>query len=160
VSTTETGCHQALIELPPTKLAFHGFLIQLRSPNSLLSTLIPLSGVGKTWFLSNCYKDSAIRYFYDRPPAWRQPSLKLEQLLTTTNAARTNSGARNNKFWSPILRLTFENRVLWPRGHWAPPNSVFLIIWRIIFLFQFWFRLKDKLCFGSVRHRSKNYSAV
>jgi hypothetical protein len=43
--------------------------------------------------------------------------LKLERLLTTANAAGTNSltcllkhgGARDNKFWLSILCLIFEN---------------------------------------------------
>jgi hypothetical protein len=55
-------------------------------------------------------------YFYDRPPAWRQPFLELEWVLTIANATGTNGltclpkqrGARDNKLWSPILRVAIE----------------------------------------------------
>jgi hypothetical protein len=81
----------------------------------LLSTFIPLRGVGTACFYHVVIK---IRHlFYDQSPAWRQPSLKLEWMLTTVNAAGTNSltclpkhgGARCNKFWSPIQWLTSMN---------------------------------------------------
>jgi hypothetical protein len=62
-------------------------------------------------------------YFYDQPPAWRQPSLKLKLIPTTPNAAGTNGltslpkhgGARGNKIFGhptnerPTL-LNFRNR--------------------------------------------------
>jgi hypothetical protein len=75
-------------------------------------TLIPLSRVSTTCISSCCDKD----YFYDRPPARRQPFLKLEWVLTIANATGTNvltclpkhGGARDNKFWSPILWLAIE----------------------------------------------------
>jgi hypothetical protein len=46
-----------------------------------------------------------------------EPSLKLRWVLTIANATGTNGltclpkhgGARDNKFWSPILRLAIEN---------------------------------------------------
>jgi hypothetical protein len=63
-------------------------------------------------------------YFYDLLPAEHQPSLKLEWLLTTANAAGTKSltclakhgAARDNKFWSsgdrPLwMLLTFHVRM-------------------------------------------------
>jgi hypothetical protein len=73
----------------------------------LLPTLTPLSGVGTTCISSCSDKDSAIIF----TPACRQPSLKLECVLTTANAAGTNDlmclpkhgGARDSKYWSPIL---------------------------------------------------------
>jgi hypothetical protein len=82
----------------------------------LFPTLNPLSGVGTTCFSSCCDKDSAF-VFYDRPPVWRQPSLKLELMLTTANVAGTNSltclpnhgGVWDNKFWPPIQWLTSTN---------------------------------------------------
>jgi hypothetical protein len=70
-------------------------------------------------FLSCCDKDSAIIFTTGRlAPAWLQPSLKLEWVLTTANAAGTNGDgltclpkhwrARDSKFWSPILCPTIE----------------------------------------------------
>jgi hypothetical protein len=50
----------------------------------LLPTLTPLSRVSTTCFSSCCVKIRQL--FYDRPPVWRQPSLKLEWVLTTANA--------------------------------------------------------------------------
>jgi hypothetical protein len=99
-------------------ICFHAFN---STSNLLLFNLIPLSEVGTTYFLWCCDKD----YFYDRPPAWRQPSLKLEWVITTANAAGTNGwtcllkhgGARDNKFWSSILWLTIENCAYLSRSH-------------------------------------------
>jgi hypothetical protein len=42
----------------------------------LFLTLIPLIGVGTTCFYHFVIKIRQV--FYDQPPAWRQPSLKLE----------------------------------------------------------------------------------
>jgi hypothetical protein len=84
------------------------YLDQLRKRQGslLLPTLIPLSEVGRTCFLS--YHFCIIRQLFLRParrrPAWRQPSLKLEWVLTTANATWSNSltclpkdgGARDN----------------------------------------------------------------
>jgi hypothetical protein len=54
-----------------------------------LSYLYPIrSGVGTTCF--NHVVNRFCNYFYYRPPAWHQPSLKLEGVLTTANAAGTN----------------------------------------------------------------------
>jgi hypothetical protein len=69
-------------------------------------------------------------YFYDRPPAWCQHSLKLERVVTTANAVGTNSltclpkhrGARDSKFWSPIRWRTILDRTL--SALTAAPSSV------------------------------------
>jgi hypothetical protein len=80
----------------------------------LLLTLIPLSGVGTTCFLSYC--DIQIQQlFFDRPPSWRLHSLKLNWVLTTANVTEINGltclpkhgRARYNKFWSPIRFYLF-----------------------------------------------------
>jgi hypothetical protein len=112
-------------------------------PNTLynmhlyLSTLIPLSGVGTTCFSSCCDKDSAFIFTY-RPPAWRQPSLKLEWIITTTNGAGISSltcfpkhgGARDNKFlvthpmtdlYEQCLGSAIARWAHWPLNHRAPP---------------------------------------
>jgi hypothetical protein len=81
----------------------------------LSPTLIPLSGVGATCFSSCCDKDSAIIFTTGRLPDVN-PSWKLEWVLTIANETGTNGltclpkhgGARDNKFWSPILRLAIE----------------------------------------------------
>jgi hypothetical protein len=78
----------------------------------LLPTLIPLSGIGRTCFH---YVVIKIRHLFLRPPAWRQPSLKRECVLSTANAAGTNGlkcfpkHGGDNKFWSFILWMTFDN---------------------------------------------------
>jgi hypothetical protein len=82
----------------------------------LYNIFILLSGVGTTCFSSWCDKDSAI-LFYNRPPAWRQPSLGMEWALTTANAGTNglmclskHGEAWDNKFDHPsddrpLLRL-------------------------------------------------------
>jgi hypothetical protein len=42
-------------------------------------------------------------YFSDRPPAWLQPSLKLEWMLTTANAANPNL----SQMWAVKILVTF-----------------------------------------------------
>jgi hypothetical protein len=63
-----------------------GAIIFFPDTTLLLSTLIPLSGVGTTCFHHVVIK---IRHlFYDQPPACRQPSFKLEGMLTTAKYSR------------------------------------------------------------------------
>jgi hypothetical protein len=76
--------------------------------NILPPKLIPLSGNGTTCFSSCCDKDSAI--------ILRPAACLTGRVLTTAITAGTNSltclpkhgGARDNKFWSPILWLAIE----------------------------------------------------
>jgi hypothetical protein len=83
--------------------------ISLKSRVNHSLTLITLSAVGTTCFSSCCDKDSAIIFTTRRLPE-RQPSLEMDRVLKTANAASTNGltclpkhgGARDNKFWSPI----------------------------------------------------------
>jgi hypothetical protein len=83
-----------------------------------------LRRVGTTCFSSYCDKDSAIICTTGRLPDVNA-SLKLEWVLTTAYAAGANSltclpkngRARDNKFWSPILWLTFEDVAWLPRSH-------------------------------------------
>jgi hypothetical protein len=61
-----------------------------------------------------------IRLLFSRPAAWRQPSLKLEWVLTTANAAGTNGltwlpkhgGARDNKFLGTHPMTDYRERCL------------------------------------------------
>jgi hypothetical protein len=53
--------------------------------NSPLSHL-----VGSVQHVFNHVDNRFGNYFYERPPAWHQPSLKVEGVLTTANAAGTN----------------------------------------------------------------------
>jgi hypothetical protein len=69
-------------------------------------TLIPLSRVGTTCFHYIVIK---IRHLFLRPAASHQPSLKLEWVQTTANAAGKHGGARDNKFWTPVGWLAFAN---------------------------------------------------
>jgi hypothetical protein len=71
--------------------------------------------------------------------AWRQPSLKLEWMLTTANAAGTTSlkclpkhgGARDNKFCSPIqwplrMMLSFRNHTPTARPSSSSQTDMFM----------------------------------
>jgi hypothetical protein len=74
-------------------------------PSSSFSYPYPTKWGRYNKFSSCCDKDSAIII-----TCLRQPSLKLEWVLTTANAAGTgftclpkHRGSRDKKFWSPIL---------------------------------------------------------
>jgi hypothetical protein len=86
-------------------------------------TLIPLSEIGTTCFYHTVIW---IRQLFSQPAAClTQPPLKLEWLLTTAKATGTkgltclskHGGARDKKFWSPILWLTIETVAKLPRSH-------------------------------------------
>jgi hypothetical protein len=90
---------------------------------------MPLSGVD-TCYSSCCDKDSAF-IFYDRP-AWRQPSLGMEWVLTTANAARTNTltcHPKHGRTRDNILVITMTDQrwlisahaeAHWPRSYRTP----------------------------------------
>jgi hypothetical protein len=74
-------CHQ----IPHTHSQVSGTLdLALLPLIGLFPTLISLSTVETTYISSCC------NYFNYRPPAWRQPYLKLERMRKTTNAAGIN----------------------------------------------------------------------
>jgi hypothetical protein len=58
----------------------------------LFPTLILLSGVGRTYF-SSCYDKG--NYYYDRLPAWRQLTLKLDWVLMIANVAKSKATEEN-----------------------------------------------------------------
>jgi hypothetical protein len=91
-------------------------------------TLIPLSGVGTTCFSSCCDKDSTIIFTTGRLPDVNPPwnwSGCIKPLVPIANATGTNGLTclpkhgedRDNKFWSPILRLAIETGAYLPRPH-------------------------------------------
>jgi hypothetical protein len=82
-------------------------------------------------FSSCCDKDYAL-FFYDRPPAWRQSSLKLEWMLTTANAAGINRSTEERDLinfghpsydWPLRTLLSFCNRSLSALTAWPSSSS-------------------------------------